>query len=343
MPKYSQAARARLATAGRSATRMRDSLPRRLPDLPTLSREAKWRLSILEYAKTHSVSATCRRFGIARTTYYYWRKRYDPRNLRTLETRPSKPKKVRHPTWVPEQATAVKRLRQEHPRWGKDKLAVLLAGEGVELSVSMVGRILSDLKRRGLLREPRAARGIARHSRHKRPYAVRKPKEYEAEAPGDLVQVDTMQVRPLPGVVRYHFTATDVVSRWGVVAVRGCATSGTARDFLGEVIERTPFGIGAVQVDGGSEFMAEFEAACQERSIPLYVLPPRSPELNGHVERANRTHRQEFWECYDGELELPELREALLGWERVYNQVRPHQALAYKTPAQYLAEHQTVA
>ncbi len=69
MPEYSQAARCRL---------------------PTLSREVKWRLSILEYAKVHWVSATCRRLGIARTTYYYWRKRYDPRDLRTLQTRPSR-------------------------------------------------------------------------------------------------------------------------------------------------------------------------------------------------------------------------------------------------------------
>jgi hypothetical protein len=51
--------------------------------------------------------------------------------------------------------------------------------------------------------------------------------------------------------------------------------------------------------------MAEFEAACQERAIALFVLPPRSPKLNGHVERTNGTARREFGELYDGELELP--------------------------------------
>src|SRR5208282_905688 len=30
----------------------------------------------------------------------------------------------------------------------------------------------------------------------------------------------------------------------------------------------------AVQVDGGSEFAAEFEQACQQRGLPLFVLPP---------------------------------------------------------------------
>ena len=31
----------------------------------------------------------------------------------------------------------------------------------------------------------------------------------------------------------------------------------------------------------------------------LFVLPPRSPKLNGHVERAQRTHKEEFYEVRD--------------------------------------------
>jgi len=37
----------------------------------------------------------------------------------------------------------VRRLREENPRWGKDKLARLLRTEGWEVSISMVGRILT--------------------------------------------------------------------------------------------------------------------------------------------------------------------------------------------------------
>lgn len=44
---------------------------------------------ILEYAHTHSVSSTCRRFGIARTTLYRWMGRFDPSNLCTLESEPT--------------------------------------------------------------------------------------------------------------------------------------------------------------------------------------------------------------------------------------------------------------
>ena len=48
-----------------------------------------------------------------------------------------------------------------------------------------------------------------------------------------------------------------------------------------------------------SEFKATFEAACAELRIQLFMLPPRSPRLNGHVERAYRTHQEEFYDLYD--------------------------------------------
>lgn len=141
-----------------------------------------------------------------------------------------------------------------------------------------------------------------------------------------------MHLSPLPGVERRQFTAVDVVSRVGVLGARSCATAGTARDFLAELRSRMPFPIRALQVDGGAEFMAEFEAACRDLGLALFVLPPRSPKLNGRVERRNGTSCREFWELYDGELELPPLQAALRAWEHEYNHVRPHQALGYHTP-----------
>ena len=52
----------------------------------------------------------------------------------------------------------------------------------------------------------------------------------------------------------------------------------------------------AIQVDSGAEFEAIFEEECQRRGIKLFVLPPRSSELNGAVEQAHRTHTEEFYE-----------------------------------------------
>ena len=50
----------------------------------------------------------------------------------------------------------------------------------------MVGRILSYLKGRGLLREPLRYPVSAHRRRLQRPYATRKPKEYSVKAPGEL-------------------------------------------------------------------------------------------------------------------------------------------------------------
>src|ERR1700741_4796722 len=83
---------------------------------------------------------------------------------------------------------------------------------------------------------------------------------------------------------------------WDVVQAHTRATAQSATQFLDTLQHRMPFPIRAVQVDGGSEFAAEFELACQQRGLHLFVLPPRSPKLNGAVERANRTHSEEFYQ-----------------------------------------------
>ncbi len=150
------------------------------------------------------------------------------------------------------------------------------------------------------------------------------------------MEVDTLDVRPLPGVDFKHFTAHDVISRWNVLGIYNRATATNATRFLDELQTRMPFPVRAIQVDGGSEFEAIFEAECQKRGIKLFVLPPRSPKLNGGVERAHRTHTEEFYEITDNSFEFAEISEDLLKWEHTYNTIRPHQALGYLTPAKFL-------
>jgi transposase InsO family protein len=305
-----------------------------------LSREAHKRLQWFDHYQAHGGNAalTCRYFGISRQTFYRWRQRYDPQALSTLEDRSHRPQRRRRPTWTAEQAERVRRLREQYPRWGKDKLAVLLRREGRAVSVSMVGRILTSLGQRGALSTPVLFRVKRRRGTAGRPWALRKPKDYAVRKPGDLVQLDTMDLRPAPGVVLKQFTARDMVSRWDVLEVHRRATSSSATLFLDTLQRRLPFPLRALQVDGGSEFAALFEAACRERGLRLFVLPPRSPKLNGQVERANRTHTEEFYEITPCSLPLTELNRELQAWERTYNTVRPHQALGFLTPQEFLAQ-----
>ena len=315
------------------------SRARPVPSVPALSREAKARLDMLDWHDRHGrcVARTARHFGFSRPTLYRWLARYDRHRLESLEDRSSRPHHRRRPTWTLAELVAVRRARLAYPRWGKDKLAVLLRREGLVLSVSMVGRILERLRATGELREPTHRRISARKRAWRRPHAVRKPREFAAVHPGDLVQVDTLDVRPVPGQVLKQFTARDVVSRWDVLELASTASARSAVAILDALAARMPFGVRAISVDNGSEFMAGFEQACAERGIALYTLPPRSPKLNGLVERANGTHTTEFYEVTDAEPVLADLRSALLAWETVYNTIRPHQSLGYRTPAEYLA------
>ena len=305
----------------------------------TLSRGAQCRLKVIRWHENHgrNVTRTANHFGYSRPTIYAWSKRYQRAGSRGLEDRSHRPHNPRKPTWPPELARSVLTLREQYPRWGKDKLVMLLGRQGVAVSVSMVGRILGHLKDTGQLVEPAPERRSSKRY-PPRPYAIRKPKGYLAKEPGDLVEVDTVDLRPLPGVILKHFTARDVVSRWDVLGVYTRATANCAAQFLEAILARSPNPVKAIQVDGGSEFKADFEALCQARGIPIFVLPPRSPKLNGCVERANRTHREEFYEVYDLEWTVSGLRPDLLRWERIYNAVRPHQALGYLTPEQYITQ-----
>ena len=305
--------------------------------LQELSAEAKRRLRWFDWHEEHgrNVSLTSRHFGISRSTFYAWQKRFRRYDLRSLEGRSSRPKRVRQRTWRTEEVLAIQELREQHPRWGKAKLAVLLLRRGLRVAVTRVGRILAYLKQTGKLKEPR--RRLSAHRRAwKRPYATRKPRDYRPGLPGDLVQLDTVDIQPEPGVRLKQFTAIDVVSRWAVAFLASDATASSARRALAAIQAQMPFSVRAIQVDGGSEFMSVFEEAVEAAGIRLFELPPRSPKLNGCVERSNRTYREEFYDCTDALATVTALSPALARWDVVYNTIRPHQSLGYLTPAEAL-------
>jgi transposase InsO family protein len=309
-----------------------------------LSKQAKQRLKWFEFYKSRQQNArlTCRYFGISPQTFYRWKKRFNPNNLFLLESRSCVSKHRRRKTWTAEHESAVIKLRDMFPRWGKKKLRRLLTKQKVVLSESMIGRILKHLKQSGRLVEPlRHGKKLPHTNRYKRPYACRKPKDYRVDNPGDLVEIDTDDLKPIPGVSLKHFSSCDVVSRWSVLGVHYRATAKTAKDFLNDVQQRMPFPVRAIQIDGGSEFRGDFELECQKRNIRLFELPPRSPKLNGHVERINRTHDEEFYQVYNLPWTCQALRPEQRHWEDIYNTVRPHESLNDLTPQEFLIQWKT--
>ncbi len=132
-------------------------------------------------------------------------RRDSARDLSTLERRSRRPRRLRQPRWSLALEQAVLKLRRRYPSRGKDQLAVLVRGEGRTVSVSIGGPHPGA---------PQAARGAGRAARRDPHLGARTPKDYIPQAPDDLVEVDTLAVRPLPGLVFKHFTARDVISRW---------------------------------------------------------------------------------------------------------------------------------
>jgi transposase InsO family protein len=100
---------------------------------------------------------------------------------------------------------------------------------------------------------------------------------------------------------------------------------------------RAPFKIHSIQVDGGSEFRAEFEKACQDLGLELIVLPPAKPKYNGGVERGNRTFREEFYNRPDLlEDSVRGIQAQLSKAVTKYNTYSPHKNLKGLTPMEYL-------
>lgn len=310
----------------------------------SLSEKAEGRLQALDLWKALKKKGTSDKeasglLRVSRATLYRWKQRLERQGLRGLEEKSRRPKHIRKPLWSIELIEKMQRMREQYPCWGKDKLVILLQREGLPASASTVGRIINYLKDRHMLHEPPKGLVKVKKRLRIRPYAIRKPREYAVELPGDLVQVDTLDVHPLDGKEVKHFTARDVISRWDVLEVHERATARTAAEFLDTLQARMPFPVKAIQVDGGSEYRAQFERTCKELGLRLFVLPPHSPKLNGRVERAHRTHLEEFYAVIPRDSSIERLNIALYQWERVYNQIRPHQSLDYLTPQEYIQKH----
>lgn len=274
--------------------------------------------------------------GISRATYY--RHRNILKNLEKGITPPSKkPIKLNKPKWGESHKQLVIQVRRENPTYGKEKIAIILKRDhGQTISQSTVGRILKFLKGKGLITRSISSLRTKRKRVFKKHAQPWKFKDYETMVLGERVQIDHMTVTK-NGITIKHFQAWERKSKYIDANVYAHAKASSAKRFLIDFVERAPFTIESVQVDGGSEFMAEFEDACAELNIPLIVLPPKKPAYNGGVERGNRTFREEFYNRTDLlEDSVRGMQAALSKAIIKYNTYRPHRNLKGFTPMEYI-------
>ena len=199
-----------------------------------------------------------RTIGLARSTYYDWRRALRHGGAAALEPRSTRPRSVRQRRWTDADDRAVLKLREEHPYMGKARLRTMLARDGLALSVSTVGRILSKAIADGRIQPASFCEGRIRPKRRRNfagAWASRWRYGAKAQAPGELVQVDHMTFSR-DGQTLKEFRAICPVSKFMATRVFSRATAVNAKRFLTAMLEAMPFPIQSIQVDGGSEVPA---------------------------------------------------------------------------------------
>jgi transposase InsO family protein len=265
--------------------------------------------------------------GISQSTYY--RRKNFLKNPYLKSKAPKNPRKSKFGTDI---FNKILKIRHENPTYGKAKITPILRRDfDVDISESSVGRILTSLKVSKSLSAIRLKKR-RKFTKHAKPWQFKKYSEMEI---GENVQIDHMTVTK-NDVTMKHFGSWERHTKHVYSNVYSNAKSRSARKFLEELISKIPYKIKSIQVDGGSEFMNEFEDACAEFQIPLFVLPPAKPTYNGGVERSNRMFREEFYgDPKIQEYSLCGFRRELFKFLEKYNDYRPHFALKGLTPNEY--------
>ena len=314
----------------------------------TITEEAKYRYNcIVKYVRLRRKGLTeteaIEIIEVKRSTLFNWIKKYKEHcgtiKMKTtgLENKSRRPHNLRKPKLISHNLIShILKIRQAEPMYGKEKIKRELENDNVFVSVSTVGRVLKYIMDKGKIQNIKKlkSKNIGYRKEQRRRYAER-IRNQKPNNPGELVQIDHMVLNLYNKLRLKEFRIVDPTTRISISRIYSEATAINAREFLKEVRNEFEFEIKSIQVDGGSEFMGEFEDYCEEQGIKLYVLPPRSPKMNGYVERANETYRYEFWNVYEIPDTIEETRKLLRKFEYKYNFLRPHQALNYLTPMEF--------
>jgi transposase InsO family protein len=306
--------------------------------------KAKEKVRILAFWEKHGLEATIEAFRIKRRTLFLWKATLKQGNgkLSALNERSTRPKTLRTRTWPPDVLSEIKRQRALHPNLGKEKvhdaLQIFCRAHGLSCpSPSTVGNLIRDLG--GLRMFPVKVRHNGQIVKRKRAKRVRKPRNFVATYPGHCGAFDTIE-RIIHGSRRYVITFTDIYSRWSFAWATTSHASLAAKEFFDLVTFLFPFPLEYILTDNGSEFMKHFDAEVRRLHKIHWHTYPKTPKMNAHAERFNRTIQEEYIDFHEGELLNPTtFNKGLIQHLLWHNTVRPHWSLGLIPPAQFLSIH----
>jgi transposase InsO family protein len=265
------------------------------------------------YEELGNAGLVCLRCGISRPTLRKWFKRYQTNGLEGLLSESKRPKSSPSQKVFELEKELILSMRKERNLGARRIQSELKRLKNISLSLATIHKVLTSNNVQDLKKTRR---------RHKKFV-----KRYSRKLPGDCIQMDVCKITN--GC--YQYTAIDDCTRYKVIELYSRRTATNTLNFIDHVIERMPFAFQRIQTDRGREIFAyTVQERLMEYGIKFRPVKPRSPHLNGKVERTQKTDLEEFYSIID--IKDPKLIEKLSEWEFYYNWFRPHSSLNGKTP-----------
>ncbi len=277
-------------------------------------RKVKARLQWVQlYQKSGNASLVCRRCGISYPTFLKWWRRYQAQGVAGLHDRSRRPKRCPPPKVLEQHREWILQLRTR--RLGARRIqSELIRLYNFSLSTATIHKVLKQAGVKLLKATRRIRKGRRR---------------YQKDTPGERVQMDVCKIGPN----LYQYTAIDDCTRLKLVRLYPNKTARSTLNFVEQMVSTFPFPIQRLQTDRGEEFMAlAVQNRLRELSIKFRPIKPRSPHLNGKVERTQKTDLEEFYSLVN--LKSLDLPQQLQQWQDYYNRQRRHCSLNNQTPWQ---------
>jgi putative transposase len=305
------------------------------------------RKATIDFFDEHGLAPTIDAFGISKSTIYDWKLKYKTEGLKGLVPLPKAPINKRksqiHPfvkQFITDYRNKYGNITQETI---KPQLDIYCKQNNVKtVSTPTIGRIISELKKKGLIIYTKrytlnARNGTVKPYRRKK-QAKKRSNGYKPNNAGDLLQIDSIHLFAC-GVRKYIINAIDIKSRFVFSCSYDKLTSLNAKDFMNKLTKVVPFKIRKIQTDNGCEFAGYFSDYLKDKGIEHFHNWPRYPRGNAYIERFNRTIRQQYVNTnMDWIDDTKEFNRKLMNYLLWYNSRRPHKGLNYMTPLDYVAK-----
>mgnify|MGYP000190425827 CR=1 FL=1 len=310
-----------------------------------ITEQAKERCKILAFWEKYGTSATEEAFNIKRRTLFLWQEKLKKGVGKLESLNPIKriPKNKRKRIWNYQILEEIKELRNDHHNLGKDKIHPLLLDfcdvKGLTCpSITTIGRLIKDMG--GLRVFPHKVTHFGKIKKVNRLKVLRKPKDFKAKYPGHCIAFDTIE-KQRNGKRMYIIVAIDLYTRTAFSLGTKSHSSATMAHFVHLISMMFPSEIKHILSDNGSEFKKHFSSLISRKSIIHFHTYPRTPKMNAHCERLNRTLQQEFID-YNLNLLFDDITLFNLKFHdylKFYNTKRVHHAFKNKySPFQFMLQ-----